>query len=172
MPQRKLHLHALIWAPVALALTLAGCAAPGAADPSTDASDTPPAVSDAPSTTDTDIDALLEIERMGVSVIADQWVNNQCSVELALSPVDIVCTTVLEGADLTTAYEDLGGGLDSLTGETGEAVRTAFEDARDAGTAWIDAGCADEFDESCADEGETLISTLLALDAAFDEWAA
>lgn len=171
MPQRKLPLHALVWAPVALALTLVGCASPGTAAPA-DAADAPPAASDAPAAADTDIDALLDIERMGVAVIAEQWVNNQCSVELALSPVDIVCATLLEGADLTTAYEDLGGGLDSLTGDTGEAVRAAFEDARDAGAAWIDAGCADEFDDSCADEGETLISTLLALDSAFDEWAA
>lgn len=172
MPQRKLHFHALVWAPVALALTLAGCAAPSASGPFTDASDTPSSVSDAPSTTDGDIDALLEIERMGVAVIADQWEGNQCSVELALSPVDIVCASVLEGADLTASYEDLGGGLDTLSGAAGEAVRAAFEDARDAGDAWIDAGCADDFTDSCADEGESLISTLLALDSAFDEWAA
>lgn len=179
MPQKKSLLPSLFWAPLALAaVALSGCAAPAADDGSAawpptqgdaGSDDAPADAADAPSG---DIDALLDIERAGVAVLADQWINNDCSVELALSPDDLVCAVVLDGADLTTAYDELGGGLGSLDGDAGMNVRLAFEDARDAGAAWAEAGCAETLTDACADEAETLISTLLVLDTAFDAWAA
>jgi hypothetical protein len=114
---------------------------------------------------------LLDIERAGVAVLADQWTNNDCSVDLALSPDDIVCADVLAGADLTATYEDLTGGLERLAGDPqADAVRTAFAESVDAGAAWSSAGCAVDFGRDCADEGERLMTTLLALDMAFDSW--
>lgn len=173
MPQNNITRHALLWAPLALAAAvLAGCAAPASDRPTSDSSTISPPPGDDAAPAGDDIDALLDIERMGVAVLSDQWVNNDCSVDLALSPDDIVCADILRGADLTTSYEDLGGGLGSLDGESGEAVRAAFEDSRAAGEAWIGAGCADDLSEDCADEGEDLIAALLALDTAFDGWAA
>lgn len=176
MPQKKHPLRTLSWVPVTLAaLLLAGCAT-APSDDSTSA--WPPSAGDTGSdsaTTDAstgDLDELLDIERAGVAVLADQWTGNDCSVELALSPDDVVCAVILDGADLTAAYEELGGGLGGLDGDAGMNVRLAFEDARDAGAEWAESGCADALSDDCADEAETLVSTLLALDAAFDAWAA
>lgn len=175
MPQKKHPLRTLSWVPVTLAaLVLAGCAT-SPSDGS--ASAQPPSASDSGSDTAADaptgdIDALLDIERAGVAVLADQWTGNDCSVELALRPDDLVCAAILDGADLTASYDELGGGLGGLDGDAGMNVRLAFEDARDAGAAWAESGCADVLSDDCADEAETLVSTLLALDSAFDAWAA
>lgn len=174
MPTTTSRILALTVLPLTLAVAaLTGCAASGPAPAPAPASDSPAEGGSAP-TSDEDSAFLLELEQSAVAVLAEQWINNDCSVDLALSPDDIVCADILAGADLTGTYDELGLGLESLGGDpaAADAVRAAFDESIEAGRAWSHAGCAAEIGDDCADEGEELIATLLALDTAFDAWSA
>ncbi|PJJ72917.1 hypothetical protein CLV46_2496 [Diaminobutyricimonas aerilata] len=174
MPTNSARILALTVLPLTLAVAaLTGCAASDPTPAPAPASDSSADGGSAPASGE-DFGFLLEIEQSAIAVIAEQWINNDCSVDLALSPDDIVCADILAGADLAASYEEVAGGLDSLEGDPAatDALRAAFEASADAGRAWSDAGCADEITDDCADEGEELISTLLALDTAFDAWSA
>jgi hypothetical protein len=167
MPTKPSLTHGLL--PLALALAaLTGCAAPPAV-PGAPASDA--TVENGAPALDDDFAILLDIERAGVGVLADQWTNNDCSVELALGADDLVCADIISGADLTQDYDDLAGGLDQLPADpAAQAVRMAFSDSVDAARVFREAGCDDELSAGCADDADELVSTLLALDAAFDAW--
>ncbi len=171
MPTNSSRILALTVLPLTLAVAaLTGCAAsdptpaPAPADSSVDGGAAP--------ASGEEFDLLLEMEQGAVAVLTDQWVNNDCSVDLVFSPDDLVCADILAGADVTTTYEDLNGGLESLDGAGADELRSAFEDSVEAGVAWSHAGCAAELGEDCKDEAEDLIATLLALDTAFDAWSA
>ena len=175
MPTNTSRILALTVLPLTLAVAaLTGCAASDPTPAPAPASDSSADDGGSAAASGEDFGFLLEIEQGAVAVIAEQWVNNDCSVDLALSPDDLVCADILAGADLAASYEDLSGGLDSLEGDpaAADALRAAFEASADAGHAWSHAGCDADFGDDCADEGEELISTLLALDTAFDAWSA
>ena len=159
-------------------LALAGCSSNQAPtekpsdSTSVDSNDSGPASSEAPSSEDFDL--LLSTHRSGVAVLAQQWEANNCSVSIAISPDDILCSTILSSADLAGSYEDLTGGLATLGGDpdAAQAVRDAFEESGEASAVWAEAGCAVAVDPSCAEEGDRLIAALLSLRDAFDAWAA
>lgn len=159
-------------------LALAGCSSPQPAaekptdSTSADSNDSGTASGDALGSEDFDL--LLSTHRSGVAVLAQQWEANNCSVSIAVSPDDILCSTILSSADLAGSYEDLTGGLATLGGDsdTAQALRDAFEESGEASDAWAEAGCAAAVDPSCAEEGDRLIASLLSLRDAFDAWAA
>lgn len=156
--------------PLALVLSLAGCAVPEVG-PASD-----PGPIDVPVTETPDggagtfLDEVIAGQRSATATLLEQWQAQGCTVQQAVDG-GTGCSTYLTSGALTieTFHEIL---LDYTPGGDFDELSAATEEAYPAARFWAEQECNWETTEECADAGQTILDGVTAIEAALVAWEA